>query len=142
MLANIHPVCPIEEYVSKDRMSVWFKPPMPPHRALIIAIGMMDLIKSEFKELMARMGAIFCQVNRMKAGISWSLAMTGGNQKWKGATPNLRHIAITVRICKLLRYVEVIAEAIKIVDPRDWGTKYFTAASDSLLVSFRNISGM
>lgn len=56
-------------------------PPIPPHKALILAIKITLVVKVGLKELIAKIGAIFCQVKRMKAGSKGRPAITGGNQK-------------------------------------------------------------
>lgn len=70
----------------------------------------------------------------MKAGVRDKPDITAGNHKCSGAAPNFRHIAIGIRICMLLEWYEIKAPMMKIVDPNDCGTKYFTTVSDSLAV--------
>jgi hypothetical protein len=41
------------------------------------------------------MGAIFCQVVKIKAIGQFLLAITEGNQKWRGETPNFNNNLIT-----------------------------------------------
>lgn len=146
--ANIHPMCPIEEYASMVRIWDWFNPITPPIMALLAALSISRrwlsvVIVNEYTS--RAKGASFCHVDRVRAVSHEDDDITDGYQKWHGALPsfNIREIIninwagkmlVRFHIDKLLRR--------RRADPRAWDRKYFTAASASRLVFVMSINGI
>jgi len=93
MFLSSHPKWLIEEKAIIFRKDVWFKPPIAPIKIEKIIVR---LNKKKFKQKDRRIiGAIFCQVIKIKLLIQFNPSITLGNQKWKGAIPlfNIREEA-------------------------------------------------
>lgn len=84
------------------------------------------------------MGAIFCQVKRIRDIIQSNPLITSGNQKWSGAAPIFSRRA-TWRIKDVTRFkfsekffllVKIIRDKIKIIEAIVWVRKYLIAASE------------
>lgn len=129
---NIQDIWLIEENAIIFRNFIVFSPPSAPIYAdrieerIIIWIIKEEVVKYEINII----GANFWIVIKM---IVWSQdipSITCGNQKWKGAAPNLRSSAIRIvmevkfDIC-IIRHLERIIK----VDASAWIRKYFRAAS-------------
>jgi hypothetical protein len=85
MFLNIHPKWLIEEKAINFRRDVWFKPPIAPTKIEKIIVKEKKVV---FKQKESKIiGAIFCQVIKIKLFIQFRPSITFGNQKWKGATP-------------------------------------------------------
>lgn len=85
MFLNIQPKWLIEEKAIIFRKEVWFSPPIAPIKIDKIIV---KLNKKKLKQKDKRIiGAIFCQVIKIKLLIQFNPSITLGNQKWNGATP-------------------------------------------------------
>lgn len=85
MFLSIHPKWLIEEKAINLRREVWFNPPIAPTKIEKIIVREKNKM---FKQKDSRIiGAIFCQVIKIKLLIQFKPSITFGNQKWKGATP-------------------------------------------------------
>lgn len=106
--AIIHPKWPIEEYARRARRCVWFRPPRPPIKVLMMAIVIIILFdKGEVIEIIINSGAIFCHVARIAQLIHLILDIIWGSQKWKGAAPIFTISAkINIYIIKLGEKIE------------------------------------
>lgn len=82
------------------------------------------------------MGAIFCQVNKIKQFIQLRPSTTSGNQKWNGAIPifviKAEFIIIEVSLNKKIMFSkeETMILKIKIIEAKAWIIKYFNADSE------------
>lgn len=81
----------------------------------------------EKEKIISLKGAIFCHVIKRVAEVQGALFMTDGNQKWKGAAPNL---AVNPSIVNSVREGESIPIKINAL-PKAWNRRYFNLASDS-----------
>lgn len=72
----------------------WFIPIIPPSKAFIVAINIMN-DNDELCRINERIisGASFCHVARTIHANHDNDVITGGNQKWNGAIPSLIRIA-------------------------------------------------
>lgn len=116
----------------------WFIPIMPPSKALIAEMTKIKDVAVLFKinDRIIR-GANFCQEARIEQEIHDSEVITEGNQKWKGAIPNLSIIAdINKRFIDCIDEVDHWAnlDISIMLDPNAWAIKYLMAASVSWLV--------
>lgn len=142
-------MCVIDEYAIIVRRCDWFIPTNPPIKAFSIAITIVishtgpqndpyeDVLNDEENEkLIIARGASFCQVDKIRADVHEMDVMTEGYQKWHGTIPSLRTRAINSNTgVNWLGVLEFDHRDIllisKILDPRAWARKYFTAASVS-----------
>lgn len=139
MFLSIHPKWLIEEKAISLRKEIWFNPPIAPIKVDKIIV---KLNKKKFKQKDSRiMGAIFCQVIKIKLFIQFNPSITFGNQKWKGATPLFsinEEEKIIFRIFFLLSKKKFhsiinenkIIENNRILDAKAWVKKYFNEASE------------
>ena len=84
---NIHPIWLIEEKAITFRNEVWFRPPNDPTIMEEIIIIKIILLNIEYEIII--IGVIFCQVIMINLFNQFRPSKTLGNQKWKGAAPNL-----------------------------------------------------
>ena len=88
------------------------------------------------------MGAIFCQVIKIKLLIQFRPSITLGNQKWKGAIPVfiIKEEAKIILINKFIFLIKLLLNLIfieksktenkRIAEAKAWVKKYFNLASD------------
>lgn len=95
------------------------------------------------------MGAIFCQVIKIKLFNQDNPSTIFGNQKWKGADPifiskeELIIIEIILLYSKFLRKIifKIIINK-KLIEAIDWVRKYFNEASEDIILLVLEIRGI
>ena len=87
-------------------------------------------------------GAIFCKVINITHWIHLKPFITWGNQKWKGAAPNLISKAVDIKIKDFVDSVNIMAPKIMKAEPMAWTKKYFKAASVAYWLFFIEIHGI
>lgn len=84
-------------------------------------------------------GAIFCQVNKIRQLVQSSPSITSGNQEWKGAAPSLvKRAEFRIIIIKFLeswgadslKFKNIIIANNTTLEARAWVIKYFKADSE------------
>jgi len=121
----------MEEKVKIFLKEVWFSPLIEPMIAERTMAAHKKVVR--FKEIRS-IGAIFCQINKIKDCLQLVYSITWGNQKWKGAIPafiesarvktteyGLKSNFVGARSIKVIRII--ITEAIA------WLRKYLMALS-------------
>ena len=128
----------IDEKAMIFRNLIWLNP----INVLIINENKIIIIKKfEFNLLfiIKIIGAIFCHVNKIKEFIQFKPSITSGNQKWKGAAPNLvsnAEFIIIIKVELIFREINsifnniIIIENNKINEAKAWVIKYFNDDSD------------
>lgn len=113
----------------------WFIPIIPPSRALIAAMIMinLDAVSCRINERIIS-GASFCHVARIVHASQDIAVITDGNQKWNGAIPSLSKIADSK--IKFINGIDLVDQwAILVIsiilEPSAWAIKYLIAASVS-----------
>jgi len=126
----------IDEYAIIDLSFLWFMPKTPPVIALIQAIKVIMDGAHEVFRINVRIvrGPSFCHVLKIRQLIHEIEDITEGNQKWHGAIPIFKIMALMIMYDGTIEFVwnhrEV--EAIRIrLDPKAWIKKYLVAASVS-----------
>lgn len=93
-------------------------------------------------------GMSFCQVLKIRQGSHLSLAITLGNQKWRGAAPNFSSRLVVIRRRGITLFVKGDALEINSIlnnsraEPIAWARKYLIAASVSCWVLLIDIRGI
>lgn len=140
----------MEEYAKNFRKLVWLKFWVPP------IIEEIRIIKEKNNKLFKLyiikiIGAIFCQVKRMRELFQFNPEITSGNQKWNGAIPNLikseefNNINILILNSWLIwvkNCIKIIIENKKILEAKVWVIKYFSAASEGYIFLELVINGI
>lgn len=103
----IHPICLIDEYASKGRIWVWFRPPRDPTKTFLVAITVIRRSVWFIDEYINRRinGVNFCQVDRVKHKIHGREFITEGNQKWQGTIPAFIIRAIVIILQRIELWV-------------------------------------
>lgn len=119
----IHPIWVMDEYAIMDLSFLWFIPRIPPVIALMQAIRVIiDGAQWVFRiNVRIVRGPSFCHVLRIRQLIHEIEDITEGNQKWHGAIPIFRIIALIMMYDGTREFVwnHSEVEAIKIrLDPR------------------------
>jgi hypothetical protein len=133
----IHPIWVIDEYAIIVRRWDWFIPIIPPTRAFVAAITIINVGVDLFR-IKARItnGASFCHVASTKHAVQDIDVITDGNQKWNGTIPSFSIIA-EVRIRFICGRDEDHCEILLIsitLEPNAWAIKYLIVASVSWLL--------
>ncbi len=90
LAAKIQPMWDMDEYANIFRILVWLRPPHPPIiTEIILDTNRISLMILEFKEIIKKNGAIFCQHAIRSPSRNVTPLNTSGNQKWQGAKPSL-----------------------------------------------------
>jgi hypothetical protein len=134
--AIIHPIWVIDEYAIIVRKWLWFNPINPPVNAFILARIIIIFVDVFIKKNdIIDNGAIFCQVDKIKAGIHEMEVITEGYHKWHGAIPILiKREKSRIRFILIKIWLDSQSDNLLIIrslDPKAWINKYFTDASVS-----------
>lgn len=151
MAAIIHPKWLIEEKAIIFFSEVWFNPPKDPIiiDRIIITIKKLLLILYEINNI----GAIFCQVIKIKLLVQFNPSITPGNQKWKGEAPIFKNkVELIINILYIfndfiwksifVKYINMIIEKRSIAEASAWVKKYFKAASVDIKLFILIIKGI